>query len=126
MQRVAVYGTLRKGECRNHYLSECKFLGTTQTPLRYGFQLYSLGPFPCVSPRIKTTRDTPTPSVLVEVYELSEDSDILDTLDAIEGFPHFYNRMLIDIPEVGDCWIYFLERSDHDGVLIPSGDWLVP
>ena len=114
--RVAVYGTLRKGESRNGVLSKSKFLGEGILP--YYLPMFDLGPYPAVVQIVGF--NTKSKQTKVEVYEIDEDT--LTILDRIEGHPNFYKRKLVKIKRHGRCWVYVL-NDKHDGVLIEGGDW---
>ncbi len=80
--RVAVYGTLKRGQ-RNHdwYLAGSEFLGsgTTARP----FQMYCVG-FPVVVPGPNGRR------IAVEIYEVSK--SVKERLDRLEGNGRMYER----------------------------------
>ena len=114
MNRVAVYGTLRKNQ--GLYGSPLEgeiYLGDSKLP--EDFELFNLGSFPCVS-RVSTPLDT---TVVCEVYEI--DDNVLAVLDSIEGHPDFFKREHVEVDGFGTCWVYVL--YGHNGVLIDSGDW---
>jgi gamma-glutamylaminecyclotransferase len=107
--KVAVYGTLRRGFGNHRLLAHSKFLGQTKTePV---FTMYGhLVPW---------LSNNGTTSIVVEVYEV--DQTTMESLDWLEGYPHFYDRKLIDT-EFGEAWIYFIDNRDS-GAIIESGDW---
>lgn len=116
MKKVAVYGTLRKGNGNNIILTESKFLGSTKTLPK--FEMFSLGGCPGI-------REGDT-SLTIEVYEVSQCT--LGRLDRLEGYrgvgqPNFYEREEVET-EFGDALIYTL-RDDRffDQEIISSGDW---
>jgi len=116
MHKVAVYGTLRKGNGNNILLSESNFLGSTTTLPK--FEMFSLGGFPGI-------REGST-SITVEVYEVS--GYTLGRLDRLEGYrgvgeSNFYERETIET-DLGDALVYTL-RDDRfkEQNVISSGDW---
>lgn len=116
MKKVAVYGTLRKGNGNNMILTESKFLGSTKTLPK--FEMFSLGGCPGI-------REGDT-SLTIEVYEVNQCT--LERLDRLEGYrgvgqPNFYEREEVET-EFGDALIYTL-RDDRfmDQAIISSGDW---
>ena len=115
MDRVAVYGSLRAG-CGNHRLlegSEC--IGTYR--IDAPFKMHSLGGFPALVP------DAEDNSIVVEVYEV--DDTTMAKLDGLEGYPSFYNRMVISVSASLNAWIYFMEdREFKDDSFVVSGDWV--
>lgn len=116
MRKVAVYGTLRKGNGNNIILTESNFLGSTKTLPK--FEMFSLGGCPGI-------REGDT-SLKVEVYEVNQCT--LERLDRLEGYrgvgqPNFYEREEVET-EFGEALIYTL-RDDRfmDQAIISSGDW---
>ena len=108
---VAVYGSLRKGLGNHRFLTSSKFLGKDVIT---GFNMYSLGAFPYVTP----TKESNT--IVVEVYEVND--NVFLSLDALEGYPTFYDRMKITT-KYGYAWIYFIkDYGKHPKVV--SGDWI--
>lgn len=116
LYKVAVYGTLRKGNGNNVLLSNSKFLGEGFTLPK--FEMFSLGGFPGI-----TGGST---SIKVEVYEV--DSDTLSRLDRLEGYrgigeSNFYDREVISTP-YGNAMTYTLRDGGYnDYPRIESGDW---
>lgn len=111
---VAVYGSLRQG-MGNHRLlqdGEAAFLGTERVS---GFQMYSMGGFPFITPAEGEIR--------IELYKV--DRDTMLRLDRLEGYPSFYDRKLIQTSK-GQAWIYFIvgkNLSNYEPVA--SGDWVL-
>lgn len=100
--KVFVYGTLKKGN-RIRGLDKldktAKLIGEAVT-VDPEFKLFDLGAFPAVqfggSKQIKG-----------EVWEVSENT--LETeLDAIEGYPDFYTRDMIETT-AGNAWVYHIK-----------------
>lgn len=112
---VAVYGSLRKGFGNSYHLDGANFLGECKTNAEC--TLYSLGYFPGLT----FEGDT---EVVLEVYQVS-DRGMANSLDSLEGYPHFYNRKQIDTI-YGKAWVYYMEPSDRyiqSGTKVESGDW---
>lgn len=112
--RVAVYGTLRKGQ-HNHAILEDsggKFLGSFWTTRDW--TMYDLGGYPAV------TKDG-SDSIFLEVYEV----EVMGMIDQLEGYPDYYNRTYINTP-YGGAWIYFLndEQLPNIVTLVSSGDYV--
>lgn len=120
---VSVYGSLRQG-MGNHRVMEFangKFVGTARIPNLELFA-YAGTSFPATA----FNDETETQGTLVEVYEVSE-KGLRGPLDGLEGYPNFYNRSLIDIPELNlKSWVYHMELDELQGKyeLIESGDWV--
>lgn len=122
--RVFVYGTLKEG----HYNHE-RHLGTDRDGKKIatylgqaevaGFLLKHLGAFPAA---IQTSNKDW--KITGEVY-LTKMGHLLRGLDRLEGYPHLYNRQLVET-SYGPAWIYFQSRSmlKTGDDFIPSGIWL--
>lgn len=113
MNKVAVYGSLRKGLHNHRLLTTSEMIGTDELE---NFSMFSLGPFPFITPEEAENK------IAVEVYEVNE--EVFASLDRLEGYPSFYNRQEVDTKH-GKCWIYFMEKDTSYGKHIPveSGDW---
>lgn len=110
--KVAVYGTLRKGFSNHRLLEHSKFLGETKTDA--AFTMFTSYRVPWISNGGET-------KITIEVYEI--DSQTLEQLDWLEGYPSFYNRKLIDT-EFGEAWVYFIDyKTSIFTRRIESGDW---
>lgn len=113
---VAVYGSLRQG-MGNHGLLvgvDAAWVGTQRVA---GFDMVSLGGYPAVCVGEGT--------ILIEVYDITMRHDLaMARLDRLEGYPTFYNRMLIPTAH-GDAWIYFMGPEAIKGRReVPDGDWV--
>lgn len=99
---VFVYGTLQQGnEVRGlHLLDGAEFLGNTRTldPL---YDMYCLGSYPSVQPGGSSY-------VEGEIWKVN--SEIMDLLDEIEGYPHLYSRQIIETND-GPAWIYYMRDA---------------
>lgn len=82
MTNIFVYGTLKKGECREHVLSGQTLLTLTQTAPLY--TLYNLGSYP----GLVEGGDTEVPGELWAI-----DDECLERLDEIEGVSYGLYRM---------------------------------
>lgn len=115
LQRVFVYGTLKKG-FGNHerLLKECKELGTATIE---GI-MFHLGAFPAIS------LGEPFGKIHGEVYEVSWDK--LIDLDQLEGVGHnFYDRIEAKVHPHGAVWTYIFPhaRAAKEQFVVPSGVW---
>lgn len=99
-ERVFVYGTLKRGNSirgldrfgpANTFISEARTYESV-------FDLYSLGPFPAVTEEGEY-------HIQGEVWEV--DKETFKHLDAIEGYPDFYNRRRVNTT-AGEAWMYFI------------------
>lgn len=111
MNKVAVYGSLRKNMGNHGFLVNAKHLSTEEIK---GFRMYSLGGFPAV------LYNGGQNTVTVEVYEV--DDDTFESLDMLEGYPRFYDRDEVDTSQ-GSAWIYYHHTPPSD-VIVDSGDWV--
>ena len=111
---VAVYGSLRKGKGNHRILDNdrTEYLGTTRVS---GFDMYNMGSFPFITDG--------GGEITVEVYRVT-DSTTAYRLDALEGYPSFYNRKQVQT-EYGLAWIYFINDFDVSRYQpVPDGDWV--
>ena len=119
--KVAVYGSLKCG-FHNHRVIDMaggRLVGTGKTKDMYTMR--SLGGFPGVF------LNEPTSNISVEVYEVED----IRPLDALEGYPHFYDRTLVrivyDNGEEEYVWMYFLHGNDSyysTRPVVEDGVWL--
>lgn len=104
MDRLFVYGTLKRGFGNHGFLDGCRFLGEAHTVKR--FAMYGAGvPSVVESPQLYPIQG--------EVYEVDPAS--LRHVDALEGHPHWYVRKMVDVvlESGGDpisAWIYTKDR----------------
>jgi len=109
---VLVYGSLKQGFYNHSVLAGASYLGTYVTPPKY--TMYDMGSYPA----IEMGGDT---AISCEVYEVAGMG--MKALDSLEGYPHFYNRKLLDTP-YGEAWIYFIEEHAFcPSTAIPTGVW---
>ena len=113
MERVFVYGSLRKGGYNSFLLRNSEFIKKVKT--KEPMSLWDLGAFPAV------TFD-PTVQITGEVYEV--DKETLHRLDALEGYPNFYDRTQILLEDESKAWIYFLHHINPKDKLISNGDYI--
>lgn len=113
MYKVAVYGTLRRGQ-RNHWLlDQADFLFND---IICGV-IYDLGGCPAF--KFYECDDF----VKVEVYQVTK--DILDRLDRLEGHPDFYKRIKVFLFENNeDVWAYEFQDDVDRYPEIEGGDWV--
>lgn len=113
MNKLFVYGTLKKGYSRNSVLEESKFIGEYIT--KPNFTMVDLGFFP----GLIEVGDT---SITGELYEVSD--EILEYCDRIEGHPTFYFRKKILLKNNQIVWSYVLDYKTYESKpVIVSGVW---
>ena len=123
MNKVFVYGTLKSGgEIRglNQFGEGASIVGKAKT-MYPDYEMSDLGAFPGVFLNGKF-------HIEGEVWEV--DDQVMEQLDAIEGYPDFYNRQVTHTTQ-GKAWMYYLEGEaykDYAGVrgdqVIEEGDTL--
>ena len=113
-----VYGTLLRGECREHVLASARYLGERTTRDEWTFVECHGGAFPALLPDGEQV-------VHGELYAVAPEH--VRACDAIEGHPDFYRRTRITLDDGTECETYvlptdFASRFAADTV-IESGDW---
>lgn len=118
--KVAVYGTLRKGEYNWARLLDGKseYLGTYETTPNY--TMYDNGGFPIVI-------DKGHNKIVYEVYEVDE--NVLQSLNRLEGCTgipghpeNWYDIIPIETP-TGKAFMYVMHK-EKDLEIIKNGDWV--
>lgn len=111
---VFVYGTLKKGYCNDHYLTDAKFISNAVTYERY--QMHPVigngYPFLIKSEKVNFIKG--------EVYEVNS-QEILDNLDMLEAYPFLYLKEFIKVEleneEIIQALTYFKnEETNKDSV----------
>ena len=114
VELVAVYGTLKQGECNHHLLAEGRWLG--RAVLRH-LQLYDLGPYP-----MAVESADPASTVSAELYGVS--AAVLARLDDLEDHPREYERRLFDLQDGRLVWVYVGRPAQVRGCpLLVHGVW---
>ena len=112
--KVAVYGTLLKGECNERWADgalgriPCTIMGT----------IYDLGHFPAFVPDGRQ-------AVEAELLTVTEDG--LTHMDVLEGYPRFYRRDEIEATLADGtsvtAMVYVMNSLPPRARLIRSGSW---
>jgi len=123
MAKVFVYGTLKSGgELRglDRFGDGATIVGKAKT-VYPDYEMADLGAFPGVFLNGEY-------HIEGEVWEVDEDT--MKDLDAIEGYPDFYNRQLTHTTE-GKAWMYYLAgdtyksyKGQRGNQVIEDGDTL--
>lgn len=123
MAKVFVYGTLKSGgELRglDRFGDGATIVGKAKT-VYPDYEMADLGAFPGVFLNGEY-------HIEGEVWEVDEDT--MEDLDAIEGYPDFYNRQLTHTTE-GKAWMYYLAgdtyknyKGQRGNQVIEDGDTL--
>lgn len=121
MHKVAVYGTLRKGESNSGLLRDSKFLGEDTVRGR----LLDIGWFPGF---LSLSPEEETREVKVELYEV--DDATLQMLDYLEGYREsdlsssLYLRFSVITMNGEVVWCYLWNGSEDTYPVVESGDWV--
>jgi gamma-glutamylcyclotransferase (GGCT)/AIG2-like uncharacterized protein YtfP len=113
-QLVAVYGSLKKGFGNHMLLADAPLIATG---FAKGWNMYSLSYYPMIIPG--------DGDVQVEIYQVTKAE--MDRLDALEGYPDYYNRKITYVTtsmRVIQAWIYYGRESQVKGRReVVSGIW---
>ena len=113
MNKLFVYGTLKRQYSRNSILGAASFIKVIKTLPNY--TMVDLGAFPGIL-------DLGTNAIYGELYEV--DDSTLKVCDLIEGHPNFYSRKFIKLEFDINAEAYFLPQSKYkDYPEIKSGLW---
>ena len=123
MAKVFVYGTLKSGgELRglDRFGDGATIVGKAKT-VYPDYEMADLGAFPGVFLNGEY-------HIEGEVWEVDEDT--MEDLDAIEGYPDFYDRQLTHTTE-GKAWMYYLAgdtyksyKGERGNQVVEDGDTL--
>lgn len=98
---VFVYGTLKKG-FGNHGVLNPGSQFICKDRIR-GWDMYSLGGFPAITEG--------TGEISGELY--SVDEKVLARCDILEGYPNFYDRMIVRTASGMRAWVYFINDLNN-------------
>ena len=112
MNRVFVYGTLKRGQRNYHFLQDAEFIGSFTTPEIYS--MYKFDDYPAVCLQGKH-------AIEGEVYQVTDHQ--FQMLDDLEWYPSFYQRTEI-LTDFGDAWMYFVKRHLCHGKKQIPGNWI--
>ncbi|MCP9850793.1 gamma-glutamylcyclotransferase [Cyanobium sp. Morenito 9A2] len=111
MDRVFVYGTLKRGQGNHHWLRGAPFLGRGRL---IGARLHDLGPYP-----MAVAGDGLIHGELFAVDEWG-----LRHLDVLEDAPVLYQRQRLRLVDGSLAWTYLGDGSQVEGQpLVPFADW---
>lgn len=118
--KVAVYGTLRRGEANHYLLENSTYLGDDEVRGK----LLKIGWFPGLIP---VGANEASDYVTVELYGI--DDATLKALDHLEGYREndlsssLYLRYSVITLDGEVVWVY-LWNGDDNYPAVPSGDWV--
>ena len=101
LNKLFVYGTLKKGFNNHHYVKEYECLGEANTVEKY--PMINSGYFPSLI-------DDKGIGYYIKGFVYLVDDNQLVKIDNLEGHPTFFQRKEIDIAigdEIIKCWCYF-------------------
>lgn len=103
MNRIAVYGTLKKGRGNSFYLRDAKHVGNGVTAEKYRLCITSL-------PYLLDEESNSGFNVKVEVYDINDTT--FSAVDMLEGHPRFYRRrktnIVLNNGNQTEAWVYFV------------------
>lgn len=125
IERVAVYGTLRRQGSNHHLLAGERLIGSL---ISDKLQIFNLGAYPGALWSRKPWLDD-SKGVHLEIYEVTAQKlTLLDQLEAYSAdWPERrceYLRQPLST-EWGESWVYIYNRPVNPEQLISSGDWIL-
>lgn len=116
LNRVAVYGTLKKGQSNHHILANAHYVSHCQLTQ---ITVYDIGPYPGAKLR-------PSDGVYVEVYDVDAETfarlDELEDYDAQAPACGLYDRIQLETA-FGAAWVYLYNPEVLGLPEIRSGGW---
>tara|TARA_B110000902_G_scaffold265169_1_gene348715 strand:+ start:4838 stop:5197 length:360 start_codon:yes stop_codon:yes gene_type:complete len=112
MEKVFVYGTLKKGHSNHFIMKRTLNLGPGLTKKKYAMYVSGI-PF--------LVENEEVTKITGELYVVDETT--FEILDILEGHPKWYERKEVDVMVEGiehTAWVYFNEKQ---GSLIKSGNY---
>jgi len=111
LERVFVYGTLKRGFWNHRLLETSRFLGSEMIRGR----MHSLGGYPAIA----LVGRKPVHGELYAVDDVT-----MARLDRLEGCPSFYQRARVRMSSGGHAWVYVMDESElGDREVVESGRW---
>ena len=111
MNRVFVYGTLKRGQRNFHFLEQAEFVGSFDTQSIYSMYDFEGYPAVCIDG---------VHAIEGEVFHVTDEE--FRMLDELEWYPHFYQR--IEIPTAyGEAWMYIVKLEHCHGKKQLEGIW---
>ena len=112
MNRVFVYGTLKRGQRNYHFLRDAEFVGEFIT--RSVYSMYEFEDYPAVCLHGEH-------AIEGEIFLVTDHK--FRMLDDLEWYPYFYQRIEIDT-SYGDAWMYIVKADLCHGKKPIPGIWL--
>jgi gamma-glutamylcyclotransferase (GGCT)/AIG2-like uncharacterized protein YtfP len=123
MNKIFVYGTLKKHQPNFAIIKSGVFCGVGRLPKSNNFRMVSMGSFPAL---IQAGNNTPQ-EINGEIWDVDDES--FKNVDYLEGYPSFYEREQFTILDSADkkhtCWAYFIpdELSTKELTSVDNGTW---
>jgi gamma-glutamylaminecyclotransferase len=112
MNKVFVYGTLKRGQRNYRFLQAAEFVGTFSTDAI--FSMYAFDDYPAVCEQGRH-------AIQGEIYHVSNPQ--FRVLDELERYPDFYQRIVIPT-HYGDAWMYIVKAELCEGKEMVPCNWL--
>lgn len=112
VHKVFCYGSLKRGYGNHRLLEQSDFISEDETE-NDKLQLRCFGAYPGVYLDGNNT-------VKGELYEV--DDETFRRLDGLEGYPTFYDRMVVALKSGEAAWMYYLHEEPR-GRLCEDGVW---
>lgn len=120
---VFTYGTLRRSASNGRMMeTRSNYVGTT----RINGKIYRVSSwYPGLRRDGFRNTDPFTsegPTVEGDVFEITNES-LPSSLDSYEGYPHLYDRTLVETENGDRVWVYTIQDKPQEDRLIPTGKW---
>ncbi len=122
MQKLFVYGTLKRGYHNSFYLEGSKFIGEDFTINKYFMAVSGYIPFVFEDWMEHEFKGF----IKGEVYLV--DSFTLKKIDRLENHPYDYRRKKVKLKRFGEAWLYFYPHfsiKDYDGYLVQPNNGII-
>lgn len=122
MQKLFVYGTLKRGYHNSFYLEGSKFIGEDLTVNKYFMAVSGYIPFVFEDWMEHEFKGF----IKGEVYLV--DSFTLKKIDRLENHPYDYRRKKVKLKRFGEAWLYFYPHfsiKDYDGYLVQPNNGII-
>ena len=123
MNKIFVYGTLKKHQPNFAIIKSGIFCGVGRLDKSYELRMVSMGSFPALIPSGKNSPQ----EISGEIWSVDDES--FKNVDCLEGYPTFYEREQFTILDSADkkhtCWAYFIpdELSTKELTSVDNGTW---
>ncbi len=122
MQKLFVYGTLKRGYHNSFYLEGSRFIGEDLTVDKYFMAVSGYIPFVFEDWMEHEFKGF----IKGEVYLV--DGFTLKKIDRLENHPYDYRRKKVKLKRFGEAWLYFYPHfsiKDYDGYLVQPNNGII-